>query len=96
PVAPQPQYFDPNQQIAWAYQQMMLQQAAIAQQHHQNQFMAELGRARANSNPQQNDFFPAQSQVPMIPGFPFQSGTPPAHPGYNGSPQSFRRGPQGH
>ncbi|CAG8676320.1 9801_t:CDS:2, partial [Acaulospora colombiana] len=42
-----PQYFDPNQQIAWAYQQMMMQQAALAQQHHQNQFnqaMAELGR----------------------------------------------------
>ncbi|PVF96252.1 hypothetical protein CPB86DRAFT_816509 [Serendipita vermifera] len=99
PIAPQPQYFDPNQQIAWAYQQMMMQQAALAQQHHQNQFnqaMAELGRVRANSGPQQNDFFPPTShQPPMIPGFPFQSGTPPAHPGYNGPSQSFRRGPHG-
>ncbi|KAG8836296.1 hypothetical protein FRC17_007446 [Serendipita sp. 399] len=99
PVAPQPQYFDPNQQIAWAYQQMMLQQAAIAHQHQQNQFnqaMAEFGRVRANSGTQQGDFFPPQSvgQAPLIPGFPFQSGTPPAHPPYNGPPQSFRRGPQ--
>lgn len=110
PVAAQPAYFDPNQQIAWAYQQMMLQQA-MAQQHHQNQFnhaMAELGRVRANSGPQQQqqaDFFQTQGvglPAPMIPGFPFQSGTPPAHPqpGFNNSPsqgsQSFRRGPQGH
>ncbi|KAG8757348.1 hypothetical protein FRC14_002139 [Serendipita sp. 396] len=99
PVAPQPQYFDPNQQIAWAYQQMMLQQAAIAHQHQQNHFnqaMAEFGRVRANSGTQQNDFFSPQSvvQAPLIPGFPFQSGTPPAHPTYNGPPQSFRRGPQ--
>jgi len=106
PVAPQAQYFDPNQQLAWAYQQMMLQQA-MAQQHHQNQFnhaMAELGRTRANSGPQQNDFFQTQGVAlppPMIPGFPFQSGTPPAtpHSGYNGGTQPsqpFRRGPQSH
>lgn len=110
PVGTQPPYFDPNQQLAWAYQQMMLQQA-MAQQHHQNQLnhaMAELGRVRANSGPQQqNDFF-QQNQggvaipTPMIPGFPFQSSTPPAHPqpGFNTGPsqgsQAFRRGPQGH
>lgn len=100
PVAPQPQYFDPNQQIAWAYQQMMFQQAALAQQHQQQQFnqaMAEYGRNRTNSGPQQqSDFFQPQSSPhppPMVPGFPFQSGTPPAHPhaAYNNG--SFRRGP---
>ena len=106
-AAAQAPYFDPNQQLAWAYQQMMLQQA-MAQQHHQNQFnhaMAEFGRVRANSGPQQNDFFQAQGVAippPMIPGFPFQSGTPPAHPqpvynnGVSQGSQSFRRGPQSH
>lgn len=102
---------DPNQQIAWAYQQMMLQQAAIAQQHHQNQFnaaMAELGRARANSHgatsssssaPPHTDFsssHQAPSQ-PLVPGFQFQSGGTPPH-SYNGSPQQSYRGRpvQGH